>query len=68
VAGRYPDAFGDKVFEVHHRAPLSKASAPVRTTLDDLAVLCANCHRTVHSTKDVDENFRRLRTHFARRS
>ena len=32
----------DSLFEVHHRLPLSTASSPIRTTLSDLAVLCAN--------------------------
>mgnify|MGYP002631522016 CR=1 FL=1 len=68
VGEGYPEAYRDKVFEVHHRAPLSAASEPVRTTLDDLAILCANCHRSVHATKDVDDNFQRLKMHFAERS
>ncbi|MGH9959556.1 MAG: EVE domain-containing protein, partial [Pyrinomonadaceae bacterium] len=47
---RYPVEFGDRIFEVHHRAPLALADAPVRTTLEALSVLCANCHRTVHAS------------------
>jgi predicted HNH restriction endonuclease len=66
--GIYPSNFGDKMFEVHHRAPLAKASEPVRTTLADLAVLCANCHRTVHSTNTVEDNYKCLVSHFAERS
>lgn len=33
--------------DVHHRNPIAEGER--RTTLDDLAVLCANCHRLVHS-------------------
>jgi 5-methylcytosine-specific restriction endonuclease McrA len=33
--------------EVHHRRFLAR-TGPVRTTLDDLAVLCSNCHRMLH--------------------
>lgn len=66
--GPYPSSFGDKMFEVHHRAPLAHATTPVRTTLADLAVLCANCHRSVHATKSVDENFKCLCEHFLKRS
>ncbi|GAA3395240.1 HNH endonuclease [Streptomyces roseoviridis] len=33
--------------EVHHRLPLH-VSGPRETTLDDLAFLCANCHRMCH--------------------
>jgi len=63
---RYPSTLAERVFEVHHRVPLAGASAPVRTTLNDLVVLCANCHRSVHSTNDVDSNFRLLEEHFSR--
>ncbi|WP_143218922.1 HNH endonuclease [Actinokineospora bangkokensis] len=40
---------GQGYAEVHHRVPLH-ASGPRRTRLDDLAVLCANCHRMIHRT------------------
>lgn len=66
--GVYPPSYGDKMFEVHHRAPLAYTTTPVRTTLADLAVLCANCHRSVHATKAVDENYRCLVDHFSQRS
>lgn len=39
---------GNGYIEVHHRLPLH-VSGPVQTTLDDLALLCANCHRMVHA-------------------
>lgn len=65
-APKYPETLAERMFEVHHRAPLAAASTPVRTTLSDLAVLCANCHRSVHSTIDVDLNFRMLAQHFLR--
>ncbi|MBX3373904.1 MAG: EVE domain-containing protein [Phycisphaeraceae bacterium] len=66
--GVYPSGFGDKMFEVHHRAPLAKTTEPIRTTLADLAVLCANCHRSVHSTKAVEDNYNCLVSHFSERS
>jgi 5-methylcytosine-specific restriction endonuclease McrA len=34
--------------QVHHLRPLSEAVAPVKTTLNDLAVVCANCHAMIH--------------------
>jgi hypothetical protein len=34
--------------EVHHRNPLSSDDTERETRLDDLAVLCANCHRAIH--------------------
>jgi len=34
--------------EVHHRTPLSSDDTERETRLEDLAVLCANCHRAIH--------------------
>lgn len=34
--------------EVHHLVPLAEAGQSTRTKLQDLAILCANCHRVVH--------------------
>lgn len=33
---------------VHHLKPLAEAAGPAVTRLDDLAVVCANCHAIVH--------------------
>jgi len=38
---------GAGYIEVHHKRPLH-VSGRVRTTSDDLALLCANCHRMCH--------------------
>ena len=38
----------DSMFEVHHRIAISLA-VERRTSLADVAVLCANCHRMLHS-------------------
>jgi hypothetical protein len=64
---KYPSNCGDSRFEVHHLAPLSTAAAAVRTTLNDLVVICANCHRLVHANRNVDDNYRKLRMHFGAR-
>jgi len=34
--------------EVHHLLPLSEVEHTTRTRMEDLAILCANCHRVVH--------------------
>jgi hypothetical protein len=39
--------------ECHHKIPLAKASADTRTKLEDLALLCANCHRMVHRRPEL---------------
>ncbi|MEY2875581.1 MAG: hypothetical protein RLZZ373_2952 [Pseudomonadota bacterium] len=33
---------------VHHLRPLAEATAPTITKLEDLAVVCANCHAVIH--------------------
>jgi len=44
--------------EVHHKVPLAEVITEITTKLEDLAILCANCHRMVHRTnpfKSVEE-------------
>lgn len=60
ASANQPEPFTDRAYEVHHNLPLAAAVSPARTTLQDLSVLCANCHRAVHASSDVTENFREL--------
>ena len=40
---------GEGYAEVHHKVPLSEAPAEGRKiVLDDLAVVCSNCHAIIH--------------------
>ena len=34
--------------EIHHLVPLAEAEQATTTRMQDLAILCANCHRVVH--------------------
>lgn len=34
--------------ECHHRTPLHELTEKTKTTLDDLMLVCANCHRMLH--------------------
>ena len=43
---------GKGYIECHHTTPLSQISGESITTLDDLALVCANCHRMIH--RDID--------------
>ncbi|MBT2493868.1 HNH endonuclease, partial [Streptomyces sp. ISL-96] len=45
--GRTYGALGEGYIEVHHVLPLH-ISGPRETKLEDLAFLCANCHRMCH--------------------
>ena len=49
---KYGD-LGYKYIECHHRTPLSEISTTTKTTLNDLALVCSNCHRMLH--RRVDE-------------
>lgn len=46
-------ALGEGFCEVHHLVPLSASTDSVTTTLDDLAILCSNCHRIIHRTEPM---------------
>lgn len=40
--------YGIEFCEVHHLCPLGDTESAVVTRLEDLAVVCSNCHRAVH--------------------
>ena len=42
------DGRGIRVLQVHHRRQLSSRQVPAVTTIEDLAVVCANCHMLLH--------------------
>ena len=39
---------GDGFIEVHHTTPLSELASERKTKLDEVTLLCSNCHRMVH--------------------
>ena len=41
---------GEGVIEAHHINPLHTLTSETKTTLNDLSLLCANCHRIIHSS------------------
>ena len=48
------DGLAGACCEVHHRLPLSRMGRPeVRTRLEDLALVCANCHRIIHGRDPI---------------
>lgn len=49
-AAKYgPSGMG--LIDVHHTKPVHTLAAGDKTSLADLVLLCANCHRVVHSTR-----------------
>ena len=44
---------GKGFIECHHKVPLSQIDAQTATKLDDLDLVCANCHRMLHRRMDT---------------
>jgi hypothetical protein len=47
----FEDVYGSRghdFCEVHHLLPLSDVDGETETRLEDLAILCSNCHRMIH--------------------
>ena len=49
---RYGDR-GRKFAECHHRAPFASSSDERETTVEDLAIVCSNCHRMLHRSPEI---------------
>ena len=50
----FVNAYGSRginYMECHHVMPLCELRPDQKTRLDDLALLCANCHRMVHARR-----------------
>jgi hypothetical protein len=47
----FAESFGDlgsEFIEAHHKVPLAKLEPGSKTKVEDLAMVCANCHRMLH--------------------
>ncbi|WP_161600328.1 HNH endonuclease [Pseudomonas mandelii] len=44
---------GFRVIECHHQIPLAHANHKGKTNVEDLALLCANCHRLAHTSESL---------------
>ena len=49
----YGEQLGEGFAECHHRIPLAELVEEVRTRLEDLAIVCANCHRMLHRSQPM---------------
>lgn len=57
-------ALGADFIECHHKIPISTLQPDARTSIDDLAVVCSNCHRMLHRGGEllsIEELRRRIR-------
>ena len=58
---------GDGFAECHHTVPVSELKKGQKTSLKDLSILCANCHRMIHRSRpmlSVSELKQKLEDHF----
>ena len=46
-AAKYGNA-GDGFIEAHHKIPVSELKPSAKTKIDDLVLVCSNCHRMLH--------------------
>lgn len=62
---RFEDVYGKKLgknyAEAHHIIPLSQLKGAVKTSIDDLRTVCANCHRMLHRMEGKREDIANLR-------
>ena len=56
----------NNIIEVHHIKPLSELSEKTKVALEDLILLCANCHFAVHQG-DCQKNLVTMKAHFNKR-
>ena len=61
---------GEEFAEAHHLVPLGKLHGQTRTRLEDLATVCANCHRMLHRMEGERDDLAKLKAiiHKLRRS
>jgi predicted HNH restriction endonuclease len=61
---RFEDTYGklgSEFAEAHHLIPLSRLKENERTSLEDLATVCANCHRMLHKMRGVRGDLLKLK-------
>lgn len=52
------EKYGEKgagFIEAHHKKPLSESAGKVRTSKEDIALVCSNCHRMLHRGTPIIE-------------
>lgn len=42
---------GERCIEAHHKIPIEELQPDSVTRVDDMAIVCASCHRVIHSVK-----------------
>jgi hypothetical protein len=60
--------FGKEFIEAHHLKPISERTKAEETRVQDLVMVCANCHRMIHRDKNYESNFADLKEQFLGKS
>lgn len=60
-------ALGTGFAEAHHLVPLGRLKTTVRTRIEDLKTVCANCHRMLHRMSGSRNDMQKLKAILARR-
>lgn len=47
---------GQGFIEAHHKTPLSDTKTKTKTTINDIALLCSNCHKMIHKGISESDN------------
>lgn len=61
---RFEDRYGNlgiEFAEAHHSVPLSQLRENVKTRIEDLVTVCANCHRMLHRMEGKRDDLKNLR-------
>ncbi|MEO1646185.1 MAG: HNH endonuclease, partial [Chloroflexota bacterium] len=45
----FDESYGIDYIEAHHTEPIASLEGETQNTIDAVALLCANCHRAIHS-------------------
>lgn len=59
----FPKTYGDlgeDFIKAHHMKPVGERNGACETKVEDLVMVCSNCHRMIHRNSDYEENYRRL--------
>jgi 5-methylcytosine-specific restriction endonuclease McrA len=62
VFGEFYGKLGAKFAEAHHLVPLARLRENVKTRVEDLVTVCANCHRMLHRMAGERTDIGKLRT------
>ena len=60
-ASTYGNRLGAGFAEAHHRRPLGNQGDKVKTKLEDLVTVCANCHRMLHRMEGGPGDVKKLK-------